>query len=576
MSAHRVASARVLLLILMAIGPGLALLTLSAQAPAAQTVFRSAAVLVPVDVRVLDRKGVPVTDLKADDFTVFEDGKPQQIRHFSALALTPDTPDANVPLRRVGGAAATIPPQNRRLFLIVLGRGRLQGPSKGLDALLTFVRERLLPQDLVALMAWNRATDFTIDREKVAAVIERFKPRHESIEAYLQLLYSGLSGLYAGRQIPRAIQVKIDDVFHVPAAGTREVLAGATTDKAAAEAGRQADLLLRKSEIEARASAYRQFNTTDRTLGDLMAEPTMGANFDDYVALSRQTLQDVGNVYAGIDYLRFIDGEKHLIFVTEQGFLLPSADYDRDVAALASDARVAIDTFQTGGVATQMVDGFALGALRTVSETSGGQFSVSDRGVDAINRIAHATEFGYVLGYAPANPALDGKFRKIKVEVRRKSVTVAFRHGYFARPDESFDPRKSIAMTRMVAAANFNGNIQDLKISMKVTDAKTGGGRTVTVETFVPVDRLVFAKTSAGSLAAIGQAVLCTDAHGDSVGELWRTVDVNVPIEEYDRVRQTGLRLSITVPVTVPPAWVKVIIYDYGSDLLGTTKTRRY
>jgi VWFA-related protein len=565
--------------------PVLALLTFPAQAPPAQTVFRSGTVLVPVDVRVLDSKGQPVTDLKAEDFTVFEDGKPQQIRHFSAQALTPGAPDPNVPLRRIGEAAATIPPQNRRLFLIVLGRGRLQGPSKGLGALLTFVRERLLPQDLVALMAWNRATDFTTYHEQIAAVIERFKPRHESIETDLQMLYGGLGGLYAGRQIPRSIQVKIDDVFSVPAAGTREVLAGATTDKAGAEAGRQAELLLRKSEIEARASAYRQFNTTDLALGDLMSDTTLGANFDDYVALSRQTLQDVGNVYAGIDYLRFIDGEKHLILVTEQGFLLPSANDDHDVAALASDARVAIDTFQTGGVATHMEggfavvtpqNGFALRALRTVSETSGGQFSVSDRGADAINRIVHATEFGYVLGYAPANPALDGKFRKIKVEVRRKSVTVAFRHGYFARTDESFDPRKSIAMTRMVAAANFSGDVQDLKIRMKIADVRTGAGRTITVETTVPVDRLVFAKTAAGSLVAISQAVLCTDVHGDSVGELWRTVDVNVPIEEYDRVRQTGITLSVSVPVTVPPAYVKVIIYDYGSDLLGTAKTRRY
>ncbi len=46
-----------------------------------------------------------------------------------------------------------IPPPLRvaepRTFLIVLGRGRLQGPARGLDAAIAFVRENLLPQDLV-------------------------------------------------------------------------------------------------------------------------------------------------------------------------------------------------------------------------------------------------------------------------------------------------------------------------------------------------------------------------------------------------------------------------------------------
>jgi hypothetical protein len=37
---------------------------------------------VPVDVRVVDSKGDPVTDLKKEDFTVTEDGIPQQVRLF--------------------------------------------------------------------------------------------------------------------------------------------------------------------------------------------------------------------------------------------------------------------------------------------------------------------------------------------------------------------------------------------------------------------------------------------------------------------------------------------------------------
>lgn len=48
-----------------------------------QSVLRATTRLVIVDAVVLDQKGQPILDLKADDFTVLEDGKPQTIRDFS-------------------------------------------------------------------------------------------------------------------------------------------------------------------------------------------------------------------------------------------------------------------------------------------------------------------------------------------------------------------------------------------------------------------------------------------------------------------------------------------------------------
>lgn len=48
-----------------------------------QTVLRATTRLVVLDVVALDEKGQPIPDLKADNFTVLEDGKPQQVRDFS-------------------------------------------------------------------------------------------------------------------------------------------------------------------------------------------------------------------------------------------------------------------------------------------------------------------------------------------------------------------------------------------------------------------------------------------------------------------------------------------------------------
>jgi hypothetical protein len=131
--------------------------------------------LVPINVVVTDQTDRPVTDLKASDFTILEDGVRQQVSHFAlqTLAATTDAParPATALLRRI--ATAELTPERRRTFLIVLGRGRLQQPSKGIDGLLQFVRTRLLPQDVVAVFVYNRATDFTTDHERVAQVVVR-------------------------------------------------------------------------------------------------------------------------------------------------------------------------------------------------------------------------------------------------------------------------------------------------------------------------------------------------------------------------------------------------------------------
>ncbi len=58
-------------------------------APAQQPAYETSAVLkvksrlVVVDVVARDSKGLPVTDLKQEDFTVLEDGKEQKLRIFS-------------------------------------------------------------------------------------------------------------------------------------------------------------------------------------------------------------------------------------------------------------------------------------------------------------------------------------------------------------------------------------------------------------------------------------------------------------------------------------------------------------
>jgi VWFA-related protein len=305
--------------------------------------------LVPINVVVTDLNDRPVNDLKASDFTVLEDGVRQQISHFefqalAAMATDPAKP-ATALLRKVPTAELT--PETRRTFLIVLGRGRLQQPSKGIDGLLQFVRTELLPQDVVAVFAYNRATDFTTDHEKIAQVLERFKKYHEGIEAKMALRFSGLAAIYGSQEIPKGLQSEIANIFEVPGAiGAREVPPGSVTGEQQMKSDSRvvSDTLQRAAIAEATGGAL---NPLDMLRADALTD----LPFDDFVSSNSQTMQDVQNLYTAVEYLRYVEGEKHLLFFTENGLFLPRLEHDESLAAMANDARVTIDTFQTGGVA---------------------------------------------------------------------------------------------------------------------------------------------------------------------------------------------------------------------------------
>ncbi len=141
--------------------------------------FRSPVVVVPVDVRVMEatRTQNPITDLKQDEFSVFEDAALFPPGGAALPAATVERHarredgDGGRGQRRRGltrRPARVLSAGQPGCLLFVLGTGRLQEPSKGLDAALEFVRTRLLRRDQVSVFAYNRATAFTSDHERVA------------------------------------------------------------------------------------------------------------------------------------------------------------------------------------------------------------------------------------------------------------------------------------------------------------------------------------------------------------------------------------------------------------------------
>jgi VWFA-related protein len=557
-------------------------------------VFRSAVTLVPVDVRVTDKNGKPVTDLRQDEFTIAEDGVRQEIRHFSVRTLTPEKPetDTNLVLRET---AINLEPQTNRIFLIVLGRGKLQEPSRAVDALIRFVRERLLPQDQLAVFAYNRATTFTRNHQMIVTLLDRFKQMHEQVDFEIGLQMSGLAAVYGSKLIPRSLQGKIDQMF----AGTG-LLASQRVDPADAAASRveedarrqvsaqiQKEIEVFKAESAAIAGVPNLPTWSD--IAEMQTQMFADLPLEAFISATAQTLQDLGNIYAGIEYLRHFEGEKHIVFFTERGLTLPRLEEDELLAAAANDARVAIDTVETGGIyigqsggEVGQADGrlnqtFAFRTLRTIAELTGGVSSITEPGMTAMDRINDVTRAGYLLGYYPSNANWNGTYRKVTVKVTRPGVNVYYRHGYFSRKEmPAFSRREFVTADRIRAAASFRREIKDirLKVDASLSRAKDGPGYEISVDVNIDPSKLALTFVEGVHVGRISIAVFCWDEKGNALGNSLQTADLKLKDEDYKKILSAGIPYRTRFPVNPGVRSVRVVVYDFKADLIGSADKR--
>ena len=415
--------------------------------------------LVSLDVIVKDKKGKPITDLRAEDFKVSENGVPQKIEFFDAT-LTSDS-EAGQPTNTTGSNQPKPRSSNglpRNIIALVLdGQSTELGNLKRVrDGITKYIRERISDDDSVALFAISGDLQllqpFTQDKAKLVSAVEN---------AYGSSTVSKTSER-AG--ISESI------------ATLRDQLASAPTGPVLSAAG---------------GSAAAQVMIWQRVL-------------EEYVQLrTALSVQQARPILAGLaaicEGLRPIPGKKTLV-VFSQGFVAPQVlDWKvQSTIDIANRANVAIYIIDSSGLiggtpqsgalvpssalsaisaATSQENRIRAGAgesvfditrqegsnrqqdlLYRISGDTGGQLIKNTNDIaSGLGRIDAEIRSRYTLAYRSSDPNFDGSFRKVKVEVRRSDTVVVARPGYYAIPPSqvvplSPDDRKLLANFSAMAA----------------------------------------------------------------------------------------------------------------------------
>ncbi|MDQ3071599.1 MAG: VWA domain-containing protein [Acidobacteriota bacterium] len=400
-----------------------ALLSLAALAPAAAAqqqpapTFRSAAAAIEVDVIVRDGDGRFVAGLTADDFELFEDGKAQPIQQFYLVSSAPD-----VDVSEVGGdpSARGADRRSNRMFIFLFDEDHL-----GTDAVArlkrsteAFINDQMRGKDVAGIVAGGRMIGgrLTSSKPDLLAALRTVMPSPDTRAARMRTL----------REFPR-----LDSEFEASRieAGDGRVLREAAervcndSQQLCQQEGGTAPVMER---IEVKARQY--INEARGSTGKIVRTLSMVAS-----GLAR------------------MPGRKTLVLLSEGFFVEESRPVLQQIAAQAARSGVTIYGLDGRGLAgsgtREMADASTAGrGMTTTFDTAGDgpEILAGDTGgmvlrnassfATALTRIAEDTSTYYVIGYAPGDPSLDGRFRKIEVKAKTRGLQVRSRKGYLATP----------------------------------------------------------------------------------------------------------------------------------------------
>jgi hypothetical protein len=402
-------------------------------------------------------------------------------------------------------------------------------------------------------------------------VVEAFRAKHERIEARMTARQGGLAAVFGGREVPAGVQAEVDAIFtSAGAPGFREMPPARATDAARIE-----------QDIRDVGNLLQPVGISQPVSGLAPGAPEELSSLDAYMEGNVKTLQDLGGLLAGIEYLRYLEGEKRLVYVSEYGLQLPRGDYDESIATIASDARVVVDVIHTGGVTSTFVRGlpranwghtWSLAGLKTLAERTGGHAALFKRGHEALDTIDRSSRSHYLIGYYPTNGGQDGRFRRITVKVARPGVTVLYRNGYYARQQlVPIDRREFMAFNRITAAGNYPGEIGDIDVTLDAAFDRARGE--VEVRLAIKPGRLRVVERDGLHLIELDVAIFSGGAREELLNQLRQRIDLKLTPEELQGALGQDIKYTLNFKPQRAPAYIKVIVYDHAADLIGSATT---
>ena len=511
------------------------------QGPPQETVIRISVDLVQVDAVVTNSKDEPVTDLKAEDFIILQDGKPQEITNFSFIRVA-DSPKPAVSRKmpaEKGKEQPLPPPPPMRVKREKVGRTiALLADDLGLSweygvrvrqSIRNWIDEEMQPNDLVAVMRTG----------------------------------AGVGALYQFTNDKRILYAAADLITYN---ATSRV--AATSDAAPIDA----------ATAQVRKDAYG------------FALPIMSEERD--LIFTKFTVASIQYV---VDALRDLPGRKSIILFSESlklRFDACSGQGQGREVAMKEPLRHLIDAANRSAVVIHSID--PRGVVNTgnvcallasqdgmviLAKETGGLFVSNRNDIDrALTAVAEDGNGYYLIGYPPDQKTVSEmkkgkpKTHRIEVRVKRPGLRVRSRSEFLSEPDFRVSPDLLTRQERVVQELQspFAGGTLNLRLTALFSQTRDEKS-VINALLYFDADQLTFSEQPDGWYKATFEITTSLfGSDGDQLDSSDKEWSITTKGKTFDYIKKNGVAFLMNVPVKQPGVYqMRLVLRDSATNRWG-------
>lgn len=521
------------------------------------TTFKVNVNLVLVRVVVRDANGKVVPNLKKEDFQLTDNRKVQIISSFSTETPASHVP-ATVKMEAEAPSSEGTPVKVSDLpsHFVTLFFDDLHLSTQ--DAMLS----RQAATKLFAAMGSNDrlsiyttsgtvVVDYTYDREKLNAALQRILPRallqQSSLDCPPMTFYEAHQIIDAND--PAALAVATTDAV---ACGVPPLAAASVAQGAA-----RRELSIGESQIQ---FAFANLTSLIRRMSGL-------------------------------------PGQRVIVMMSPGFFVTPAMQQTSEIIDRAARANVVINTIDARGLYVSGVydasnpaplggSAGSLGAVMrqqfiTAEETAqddvlaefadgtGGLFFHNRNDIDqGLLQAAAEPEVSYILGFAPQNLKLDGNYHHLKVTlVNKQKLSLQARHGYFA-PKGQASP-EALAKEEVESAVFSQEEMHEIPIDCRTQFFRSNNGAHLLVLTRLDTKTLKFRKAGDRNDESLIVATAIFDDNGNLITGQQKTIDLKLKDATLDRANRAGLSFRSAFDLQPGSFLVRVVVRDSEGDQMA-------
>jgi VWFA-related protein len=500
--------------------------------------------IVLTNVVVRDKKtGEVVKGLKAGDFTILEDKKPQKIASFDYENV--DMAATLAEKKTAGGkasvadllernfAASTDALRDHRLIVLFFDLSSMQDEDidRAVDAAKNYIDKQMAPADLVALVSMSTGLsmdqDFTNDKAALLKGVAKYNGDDETGFA------NGSTGSTDGTADDTSA-FAADDTEYNSLNTDRELMAIRAIARSLERVDQRKSMLyfsggLTRNGIENQASLRAATNEAAKANMAIYSVDTRGL----------QALPPVGDA--------------------SKGSLRGNSAYSGSAATAQLSANYASQE--------------TLGTL--AADTGGKFFSDSNDFGPAFQAVQHDTEAYYILGFHSTNTAHDGSFRHLTVKIDRPDVKLEYRPGYYAPADFQHQKNedRELALTEQMRS---DLPATDVAVYLQALYFRQSGGRTgdsfyIPVSLIVPGSQIPFVKNGNSDKATLDILGQVKNAQGITVGNVRDTV--KLALDQSQQVKRKNIQYSTGFTLAPGKYHLKFVVRENQSGNMGSFET---